>query len=484
MAETSHGNALSVLAGRDPDRPALVNGERSITRGELERRSNRRARGFAALGVGVGDFVCIALPNGVEFVESVFATWKLGAVPQPISWHLPAAERAAILELARPALVVGGEPRDGPGVPRGWEPDGALSDAPLPERVSPHRKVMTSGGSTGRPKLIVDTSPARIDPDLSAYTLAPGTRVLIPGPLYHAAPFISCFSTIMVGGFAVLMSRFDPEEALRLIEAHRVQFVTFVPTMLHRIWRLGPECRARHDLSSLERVGSGGAKCPAWLMRAWIDWMGAEKMIDAYGASEGIVRTVITGPEWLEHEGSVGRPLEGWKVRVLDADGRDLPPGEVGEVYVLPPGGQGSTYFYIGEARARVSRDGWETLGDLGYLDADGYLYLVDRRTDLIVTGGANVYPAEVEAALDAHPAVRSCAVIGLPDDDLGARVHAIVQRDGAVDAEGLRAHLRERIDRYKIPRSFEFVEEPLRDDAGKLRRWQLRETRLPPGAR
>jgi bile acid-coenzyme A ligase len=166
---------------------------------------------------------------------------------------------------------------------------------------------------------------------------------------------------------------------------------------------------------------------------------------------------------------------------VLDADGKDVPPGEIGEVYILAPGGQGSTYSYIGETQPRATRDGWESLGDMGYLDADGYLYLVDRRTDLIVTGGANVYPAEVEAALDAHPAVRSSAVIGLPDDDLGARVHAIVQCDGAVDADALRAHLRDRIDRYKIPRSFEFVAGPLRDDAGKLRRWQLREERLAP---
>jgi bile acid-coenzyme A ligase len=479
MAETSYGSALSVLAARDPDRAVLVHAAREITRGELERRANRRARGFAALGVGEGGFVSIALPNGVEFIESVFAAWKLGAVPHPISWHLPEAERAAILALARPSLVVGGEPADGPAVPQGWEPDPALSDAPLPECISPHRKVLTSGGSTGRPKLIVDALPARIDPDLPVYAFAPGTRTLIPGPLYHASAFLSCCSTILVGGLAVVMSRFDPEDALSLIETHRVQFVTFVPTMLQRIWRLGPELRARYDLSSLEGVASGAAKCPPWLMRAWIEWLGAEKMIDSYGASEGIGNTVITGPEWLEHPGSVGRPTGGRKLRVLDADGKELPPGEIGEVYILAPGGRGSTYFYIGETKPRATRDGWESLGDMGYLDADGYLYLVDRRTDLIVTGGANVYPAEVEAALDAHPAVRSCAVIGLPDDDLGARVHAIVQCEGAVDADALRVHLRDRIDRYKIPRSFEFVGEPLRDDAGKLRRWQLREARL-----
>ncbi len=484
MAETSYGNALSVLAAREPDRPVLVHEERSVSRGEVDRRANRRARGFAALGVGEGDLVTIALPNGVEFVESAFAAWKLGAVPQPISWHLPEAERAGIVELGKPSLIVGVESGRyaWPSVPEGWEPDAGLSDAPLPEVTSPHRQVITSGGSTGRPKLIVDTVPARIDPDQAAYTVEPGTHTLIPGPLYHAGPFLNCHWTILVGGLAVLMSRFDPAEVLRLIETHRVQFVNLVPTMLHRIWRLDPAERERFDLSSLRRVISSGAKCPAWLMRSWIEWIGPERMVESYGASERIGGTMITGPEWLEHPGSVGRPTDGRKIRVLDPDGKDLPSGEVGELYMLPPGGQGSTYYYIGEVKARATRDGWESLGDMGYLDADGYLYLVDRKTDMIVTGGANVYPAEVEAALDAHPAVGSSAVIGLPDDDLGARVHAIVQRSGELDADALREHLRERIDRYKIPRSFEFVDEPLRDDAGKLRRSRLREARLPGG--
>jgi bile acid-coenzyme A ligase len=482
LALTSYGTALSLHAEREPDLPLVVCEGRAVTRGEVERCANRLARAYAERGVGQGDFVTLALPNGIEAVASAFAIWKLGAVPQPISWHLPEVERAGIIELAKPALIVGAQEGSYafPCVPAGFEPAAGLSDAPLESRISPSRQIITSGGSTGRPKLIVDKVPAQIDPDAPSYTVAPGTHTLIPGPMYHAGPFLNCHWTILVGGFVAIMSRFDAETALQLIEEYRVQFVNFVPTMLQRIWRLDDAVRKRYDLSSLERVAVSGAKCPAWLMRAWIEWLGPDRMAESYGASERIGGTMITGREWLEHPGSVGRPTDGRKIRVLDAEGKDVPPGEIGELYMMPPGGPGSTYYYIGESQARATHDGWESLGDMGSLDEDGFLYLVDRKTDMIVTGGANVYPAEVEAAIDAHPHVQSSAVIGLPDEDLGDRVYAIVQAVPPVTEEELRAHLSERIDRYKIPRSFEFTDEPLRDDAGKVRRSRLREARLP----
>jgi bile acid-coenzyme A ligase len=219
-------------------------------------------------------------------------------------------------------------------------------------------------------------------------------------------------------------------------------------------------------------------------MRCFIDWLGPDVVHEFYGASERIGGTLISGREWLERPGSVGRPTDGRKIRVLDPDGKDLPPGEIGELYMLPPGGQGSTYFYVGDAKAKATPDGWESIGDMGWLDADGYLYIADRRTDMIVTGGANVYPAEVEGALDAHPLVRSSAVVGLPDDDLGQRVHAIVQAEPGLAEDELRAHLAKLLDRYKVPRSFELVDYPLRDDAGKLRRSRLREERMRAEAR
>jgi bile acid-coenzyme A ligase len=449
---------------------------------ELERRSNRLARAYAELGVGEGDLVTIALPNGIEFLEACLATWKLGATPQPVSARLPEIERRAIVELAKPALLVGAEPGDygeRATLPEGFEPKSVLPDEALPDRMPACARAMTSGGSTGRPKLIVEKIAAECDPEIAENGMRVGGTTLVPGPLYHAGPFITAWQAVLSGGRAILMTRFDATHALELIERHRVDWVLFVPTMMQRIWRLPGAERARFDVSSLVRVMCTGAPSPDWLKRAWIDWLGPERIFEAYGGSERIAGTQISGAEWLAHPGSVGKPTGGRKVKILGPDGRELPPGEVGEVFMMPPGGRGSTYEYVG-AEAAATADGWESLGDMGSVDADGYLYLVDRKTDMIVTGGANVYPAEVEAAIDAHPAVRSSAVIGLPDDDLGQRIHAIVDAPGGLTDAELREHLKDRLVRYKIPRSFERVSEPLRDDAGKVRRSALREKRLP----
>jgi bile acid-coenzyme A ligase len=218
------------------------------------------------------------------------------------------------------------------------------------------------------------------------------------------------------------------------------------------------------------------APCPAWLKQAWIDWLGPERIFELYAGTEGHAMTAISGAEWLTHRGSVGRPVTG-EIRILDPEGSPLPPGELGEVFMRPVGRDRPTYRYLG-AEA-TSRDGWESIGDLGYLDEEGYLYLVDRRTDLILVGGSNVYPAEVEAVLDEHPKVASSAVIGLPDPDLGQRLHAIVQPRGEVSEQELLEHVRARLVRYKVPRSVEIVGEPLRDEAGKVRRYALREARI-----
>jgi bile acid-coenzyme A ligase len=337
---------------------------------------------------------------------------------------------------------------------------------------------MTSGGSTGRPKLIVDLTPALVDPTVPENGMQLRGTTLVPGPLYHAGPFIVSWQCLLSGGTLILTSRFDPEECLRLIERHRVDWALFVPTMMQRIWKLPAELRERYDVSSLRRVMCTGAPSPAWLKRAWIDWLGPEKIWEAYGGTERIAGTLINGVEWLAHPGSVGKPPPERKMRILRRDGSACAPGEVGEIYMMPAAGRGTTYRYIG-AEAEATHDGWETVGDMGWLDAEGYLYLADRKTDMILVGGSNVYPAEIEAALDAHPAVRSSAVIGLPDEDLGNRLHAIVDAPGGVGEEALRAHLSEHLVAYKVPRTFEFTSEPLRDDAGKVRRSALREERL-----
>jgi bile acid-coenzyme A ligase len=478
----SYGRAMARHAERDPDGDAVIFGSERITRGELERRSNRLARAYAHRGVGPDDLVTIALPNCIEFYEATLAVWKLGATPQPVSARLPERERRAIVDLARPALLVGapaGTYGSIHSLPPKFAPEAGLSDEPLPDVTARNARAMTSGGSTGRPKVIVDITPAECDPDAPANRMRVGETALIPGPLYHAGPFIASWQQLLCGGRVILLERFDPLHCLELIARHRVEYALFVPTMMQRIWRLPASERDRFDLSSLQTVMCSGAPSPAWLKRAWIDWLGPERITEAYGGTERIAGTQITGVEWLAHPGSVGRPTGGRKIRILGADGAEVPPGEIGEVFMMPAEGQGTTYRYIG-AESKPTGDGWESLGDLGYLDEDGYLYLVDRKTDMIVTGGANVYPAEVDAASDAQAAVRSSAVIGLPDDDLGLRVHAIVDAPAGVTEAALRAHLDEQLARYKLPRSFEFVSEPLRDDAGKVRRSALREARLP----
>ncbi len=481
MPVMSYGRAFSWLAHAKPDQPAVVHDGRTVTRGQLDRSSNRLARAFAGLGVGAGDLVTLALPNGIGFIEATLATWKLGATPAPISSRLPEAERRALVELANPALVVGApEPHAGrASVPADHSPDASLDDGPLPDVVPARVRAMTSGGSTGRPKLILDTSPAETDPTVAENGMAVDGSILVAGPLYHAGPFITCWQSLLCGGTAVVMTRFDAAEALRLLSDHAIRWVLFVPTMMQRIWKLPAEQRDAADLSALERVMCTGAPSPAWLKRAWIDWLGPERIYEAYGGTERIAGTLISGTEWLAHPGSVGKPSPERQIVPLRPDGTRCTADEVGELYMLPATGQGSTYAYVG-AEADARDGGWESVGDMGWLDADGYLYLADRKTDMIVVGGANVYPAEVEAAIDAHPAVRSSAVIGLPDPDLGQRIHALVDAPGGLDEETLRSHLSEQLVRYKQPRSYEWVSEPLRDDAGKVRRSALRAARLP----
>jgi bile acid-coenzyme A ligase len=468
-------------ATRAGDAVAISHEGLERSRKALEARSNRLARAYRERGVEPDDLVTVALGNGIEFFEACLAIWKLGATPQPISAQLPEIERRAIVELGDPKLVVGvasGEYGERASVPSGFEPPEPLSDAALADVTPRSARAMTSGGSTGRPKLIVDLSPAECDPEVAENGMRHGGVTLVPGPLYHSGPFITAWQQLLCGGSIVVLSRFDPARSLAAIEEHAVDWVLFVPTMMQRIWRLPEEQRNRYDVSSLRRVMCTGAPSPAWLKRAWIGWLGPEKIFEAYGGSERIAGTQISGSEWLEHPGSVGKPPADRKMRILDSQGRECAAREVGEIYMMPKSGQGSTYRYIG-ATASSTGDGWESVGDLGYLDEDGYLYLVDRKTDMIVTGGANVYPAEVEAALDAHPAVRSSAVIGLPDDDLGQRIHAIYESDDPIADDSLRAHLEQHLARTKLPRSLEHVATPLRDDAGKVRRSALRDARI-----
>jgi bile acid-coenzyme A ligase len=467
------------FAEETPQRTIIVLDEQSITCEALEKRSNRLARAYAAQGVAEGDIVTVCLPNDAEYFFACVAIWKLGAVPNPLSTGLPAAEFTAILAEARPSLIVGVPPMPGyKTLPADYEPDESLSDEPLPEKVSPHERAMTSGGSTGRPKLIIPANPALYDQQNPPQLFTPERAILVPGPLYHAGGYSTAWGGVFSGGCAVVMRRFDPERCLQLIEKHRIDRVFFVPTMLNRIWRLPEKVRLGYDVSSLKFVASGGAPCPRWLFRAWIDWLGPERMFEGYGPSERIGRTFITGTEWLRHPGSVGKAMDGCQIRILDEHGKTVPAGTVGEIYMMPAAGAASTFIYRGAER-RVTADGWESVGDMGHLDSEGYLYIADRRTDMILCGGRNIYPAEIEAALNSHPAVRASVVVGLPDDDMGQRIHAIVENSQQVTEEALRQHLEHLLIRYKIPHGFEFVQKPLFNEAGKVRRSEFRAERV-----
>lgn len=456
----------AAVFGRDA--AALVDGERTLGWDELEARANRRARLIQARGVGAGDLVSFSLPNGIEFFETTFALWKLGATPNPLSPKLPPRELEAMLDAARPALFIDAA-ADASG----------FSSAPVEEAVAERWKAITSGGSTGRPKVIVDHRRAVFDVERPVQGQPRGGVVLNPGPLHHNAPFLFSHQAMAAGCTVVNMARFDPEAALALIARHRVQWVNFVPTMMSRIWALPEAVRRAYDVSSLQTVFHMASAMPVRLKERWIEWLGAERIWELYGGTERLGATVIRGDEWLAHKGSVGRPVGGCQVRVFDEAGAPCAAGEIGEVFFLPAEGAGATYHYLG-AEPKRRADGWESLGDIGWLDADGYLYLADRRADLIVRGGANIYPAEVESALDEHPGVASAIVVGLPDEDLGQRVHAIVQpRDQTgPDARALSAFLAQRLAPYKRPESYEWTADSLRDDAGKARRGALRDER------
>jgi len=303
---------------------------------------------------------------------------------------------------------------------------------------------------------------------------------VMPGPLYHNGPIVWSCHALLQGNHVVVLPRFDAEATLAAIAADGADIVYLVPTMMKRIWRLPVDVRESYDLSSLRVVWHLAEPCPPWLKDAWIEWLGPERIVELYGGTEAQTATIITGRDWLEHRGSVGRPADG-TVTIRDPDGAEVPAGTEGEVWMRSATGK-ATYRYVG-AEARTMAGGWESLGDHGWLDTDGFLYLGDRTTDMILTGGSNVYPAEVEAVLQEHPGVRSCAVIGLPDDDLGHRVHAVVEPEAGLDVDDLLDFVGARLVRYKVPRSIELVDEPLRDDAGKVRRSALRSARVDPSA-
>jgi bile acid-coenzyme A ligase len=479
------GQALSAHAEVTPHAPALSIGDKTWTFAELDCAANRRARALALEnGVTQWDRVVVSLPNCVEFFESVFAVWKLGATPCPLSCRMAPAELENALRLVEPRCVVGDPERIGPNFTHHnpWASNCMeFADTPLsPLSVSPGR-IMTSGGSTGQPKLIIDPVPSTWGPDKKGRRRDPRTIMLQPAPLYHSAPFAYSTAAILEGSHVVCLEKFDPGEWLDAVAKWQPRFAYLVPTMMSRIAKLPSERTRQVDLSSLETVIHMAAPCPQPVKRWWINRIGPEKILEVYGGTERIGATVIDGTEWLAHPGSVGKPAQGYKAFILAPDGTELPPGEIGEIYFRADAGPAAAYAYIGsDTRVRGDLD---SFGDMGWLDEDGYLYIADRRTDMVVIGGVNVFPAEIEAAIESLPGVACAAVIGVPDNDLGNVLHVIVELDAAVreplnGLDFLKPALVS-LSTLKHPRSVEFTRERVRDDTGKVRRFQLRADRV-----
>ena len=481
-AMTTIAEQLAAHAARNPSGTALSCGSESVSWRELVDGAARMAAHFATAGVGTGGLITIGLPNSVAFAQAAIAAWWIGATPSPVSLKLAPAERRAIIELAAPALVVGAPPEDAPGrrVLGLEELEREIETIPPSSVPSPAWKAITSGGSTGRPKLIVTEQAAQVElitPLAALLRIPTDSALLAAGPLSHNAQFTAMTVGLLLGSHVVLMPRFEASECVALIERHRVRWLYQVPTMMLRIWRLPDSERVSRNLDSLEVVFHMAAPCPPWLKRAWIDWLGAERILELYAGTELQAITIVSGGEWLAHPGTVGRVAVG-EMEVRDHAGAALPSGATGEIWLRRGAGEAAPYRYVG-ADPRAAAENWESLGDNGHFDEQGYLYLADRSADMIVVGGSNVYPAEIEAALDEHPATRSSCVIGLPHTDLGDAPHAIVELADVVSDDELLDWVRERVAGYKVPRSIERVTEPLRDEAGKVRRSQLRAARL-----
>jgi bile acid-coenzyme A ligase len=473
VASRPIGEALDLLAARDPERVAVheVACGRALTRREVAEGSAALAAAWAP-DVARDDVVALALGNTADLVLACAAVWRLGATPLPLD---PVADHTAVLDAAAPGLVVGTLPE----VVGGRGPD---------REPASSWKATASGGSTGPPKVVVSTGPARVDPDADVAPYLPREQTqLVSGPLHHSAPFTYALRGLMTGHTLVVLPRFSPEAVLDAVPRFRVTWALLVPTMLHRL-RRHPDAETA-DLSSLRHLVHLGAPCPPELKRWWLARLGPERVVEVYASSESAGITMIRGDEWLTAPGSVGRPVGGSSFRVVTPEGRALPPGQIGEVIMTRPGGPRYRYLATSPERAAPRRlpgwDGWDALGDLGWLDDEGRLHLVDRAVDVIRVGGVDVHPARVEAALEAHSAVRSCAVIGVPEQDgTGERVHALLDLDADVDPSAVVAAARARLPAVAVPTSVEVVAGPLRDDAGKVRRSAWRAARAEPGQR
>jgi long-chain acyl-CoA synthetase len=502
-------NSFWLVAEKDPDHVAVVAPDgREVRAGALLAGCNRVVHGLRACGLEEGSTVAVLLPNGPEMLEVYLAAMQAGWYITPLNTHLTPDELAHVLrdsrtrafvaherfaDKAREAARLADVPQRGcfaVGKIDGFADYAALAAAHpaiRPERRCGGQLLQYTSGTTGRPKG-VRRKLDPLDPDVQAHAysaqlarfdIAPGGDGvhLCGSPMYHLAALSYALFSLHYGHTVVLMDKWTPEGCLALIERHRVTTTQMVPTQFHRLLQLPAEVRARYDHSSLRQVLHAAAPCPVDVKRRMLEWWGPV-IYEYYGASEG-GGTLVKPREWLERPGTVGRAWEGAEVRIYDDQGQQLGPGQVGNVYMKLMG----DFEYGGDPeKTRANRiGGFFTAGDVGHLDADGYLFLSDRKIDMIISGGVNIYPAEVEGALLRHPAVGDAAVFGIPDADWGEQVKAVVEptagfTPGPELAEQLAAHCRELLAGYKCPRTIDFVAALPRDPNGKLYKRLLRE--------
>jgi len=500
----------------DPGAPALVSSDDVVTRGDLVEASNRLVHAFRARGISRGDGVAAMLPSGRALVELSLAAMQAGWHLTPINTHLVAAEVAYIVtdstakifvghqrytSACREVSAAGGIAADGllaVGELEGFHELGDIVEGQAttlpPDRVAGALMHYTSG-TTGRPKgvrlALSDLGPEQRFREYTIlvrhYGIAPGGDGvhLCACPLYHAAPMAWAMCALHLGHVLVVMDKWDATAALELIDRNRVTYTHMVPTQFRRLLRLDDQTRRRYDLSSLTHVVHGAAPCPIEVKRQMFDWLGPV-IYEYYAASEG--RGTTVGPdEWLARPGTVGRPWPGLGIRVIDDDGHDLPPNKPGTVYLRLDDQVPFEYLNDPAKTAKNRHGNYFTTGDIGYLDEDGYLFLCDRTTDVIISGGVNIYPAEIEATLVTHPAVEDAAVLGVPNQEWGEQVAAFITLvDGATPvaelAEQLITHCRASLAAFKCPKSWTFVESLPRDPSGKLRKRALRQEQ--PGVR
>jgi fatty-acyl-CoA synthase len=515
MAPDTHPYQPRTFAG-EPERLAFrmcATGE-SVTFAQLEARANQGAHQLRQLGIGIGDHIAILMENRREFLEICFAADRAGIYYTTISTHLTRDEIAYIvgdcgakllivsdrfldmlgdlgdvLDQDCTAMVVGRTPagvagRTPAGV-AGWSAAAAQPETPIADEAQ-GLDMLYSSGTTGRPKGILwplpDDKPGGrtmlVDLLTSLFGYAHDTRYLCPAPLYHAAPLRHSMVTIKMGGSAFIMDRFKAEESLRIIEAERITHSQWVPTMFIRMLKLPDDERLRYDMSSMEMAVHAAAPCPADVKRQMIDWWGPI-IHEYYAGTENNGFTAITTPEWLAHPGSVGQAKLG-VIHICDEAGRELPQGAEGEVYFEA----GHRFAYHNDPEktaASANAQGWTTLGDIGRVDAEGYLYLTDRKSFMIISGGVNICPQEIEDVLLGHPSVLDAAVFGVPNEDFGEEVKAVVQPVPSVDGdETLRETLmdlcRQRLSAIKCPRSIDFRDSLPRSPTGKLYKRRLKD--------